>query len=173
MKNHSLLLRAAARLQTTNPNVECILVGDGRLRPELEREAASLGLGDRVKFLGDRRDVPAILASLDVSVLSSDSESLSNAVIESMAAGVPVVATSVGANPELLDRGRGILVPVRDDAALAAALSNLLNDGALRAQMGQNCRTFAQENFTLDKMRRSHEQLYMELLSRKGWKGPS
>ncbi len=173
VKNHSLLLRAAARLQTTNPNVEYILVGDGQLRPELEREAASLGLSDRVKFLGDRRDVPAILTSLDVSVLSSDSESLSNAVIESMAAGVPVVATSVGANPELLDGGRGILVPVRDDAALAAALSNLLNDGALRAQMGQNCRTFAQENFTLDKMRRSHEQLYMELLSRKGWKGPS
>jgi L-malate glycosyltransferase len=171
VKNHSLLLRAAARLQATNPQVEFVLVGDGRLRPELEKEAASLGLCDHVKFLGDRRDIPAVLASLDLSVLSSDSESLSNAVIESMAAGVSVVATSVGANPELLADKRGMLVPAGDDAALAAALAKLLQDPSLRAQMGQNCRTFAQENFTLDKMRRSHEQLYLELLSRKGWKG--
>jgi len=171
-KNHSLFLRAAARLEALTRQVEFVLVGDGPLRPELEREASSLGLGERVHFLGDRRDIPAVLASLDLTALSSDSESLSNAIIESMAAGVPVVATSVGSNPELLAEDRGMLVPPRDEDSLAAALGKLLENDGMRARMGQNCRNFAEENLTLEKMRSYHEQLYMELLARKGRRGP-
>jgi glycosyltransferase involved in cell wall biosynthesis len=170
-KTHSVLLHAAARLQVANPKTEFVLVGDGPLRPELEREAASLGLGDRVRFLGDRRDIPAILASLDLTVLPSNSESLSNAVIESMGACVPVVATSVGGNPELLSDGRGILVPAEDESSLAGAISTMLQDEKMRTEMGRNCGVFARENFTLEKMRRGHEQLYMELLDGKGWRG--
>ncbi|HVN19463.1 MAG TPA: glycosyltransferase [Dongiaceae bacterium] len=169
-KNHSLFLRAAARVLTLVANVEFVLVGDGPLRLELEREAASLGLGERVKFLGDRRDIPAMLGSLDITALPSDSESLSNAIIESMAAGVPVVATNVGGNSELLAHDRGTLVAPRDEAGLAAAIIRLLQDNAMQERMGHASRVFAEENFTLDKMRRSHEQLYMELLARKGWK---
>jgi len=169
-KNHSLFLRAASRVREALPQVEFILVGDGPFRTELESEAAGLGLGERVKFLGDRRDIPSILASLDLTALSSDSESLSNAVIESMAAGVPVVATNVGGNPELLAEERGIAVPAYDDAAFAAALIKLLQNEQLRARMGQSCRSFAKENLTLHKMQRSHEQLYMELLQSKSRK---
>src|SRR3954468_14473686 len=169
-KNHSLFLRAAARLQGTMPQLEFVLIGDGPLRSELEREAASLRLGDRVRFLGDRRDIPAILASLDLTALPSDSESLSNAVIESMAAGVPVVATNVGSNPELLAENRGMLVPVRDENRLAKAIADILQNQELRSQMGRNSRAFAAENLSMEKMRRSHEQLYLELLGRKGWK---
>src|SRR5262249_17857948 len=84
-KNHQILLHAAARLRGRFPVLEIVLVGDGPLRPELEREAERLGLAGQVRFLGDRRDIPAILASLDLSVLPSASESLSNVVIESMA----------------------------------------------------------------------------------------
>ena len=97
-KNHKMFLRAAARLCGRFPDVEFVLVGDGPLRPELEREAESLGLKAQVSFLGDRQDIPAVLASLDVCVLPSSSESLSNAILESMAAGVPVVASRVGGN---------------------------------------------------------------------------
>ena len=166
-KNHSLLLRAAARLQGKLQNIEFVMVGDGPLRPRLEQETASLGLQDRVHFLGDRRDVPAILASLDLTVLPSDSESLSNSIIESMAAGVPVVASEVGGNPELLTRERGKLVPAGEETNLAEAMGALLQNEALRTQMGQNCRRFALENFTIEKMRSEHEQLYLQLLARK------
>src|SRR5581483_3723883 len=95
-KNHRGFLQAAAKLGAVFPEAEFILAGDGPLRSELQAEAAALGLGNRVLFLGDRRDVPAVLASLDIMVVPSDSESLSNVILESMAAGVPVVATRVG-----------------------------------------------------------------------------
>jgi len=165
-KNHSLFLRAIARMCDIT-QVEFVVVGDGPLRPELEREAADLGLAGRVCFLGDRRDIPAILASLDLTVLSSDSESLSNAVIESMAVGVPVIATNVGANSELLTEDRGILVPVGDENALALAMEHLLKQGNLRVQMGEAGRSFALENFTVEQMRRRYEDLYTKLLDRK------
>lgn len=165
-KNHSLFLRAIARLRDSTL-LECVVVGDGPLRRELEREAADLGLAGRVSFLGDRRDIPAILASLDLTVLSSDSESLSNAVIESMAAGVPVVATDVGANSELLTEDRGTLVPVGDENGLALAMAHLLKQDNLRVQMGEACRSFALKNFTVEHMRHQYEGLYTELLGRK------
>jgi glycosyltransferase involved in cell wall biosynthesis len=166
-KNHSLLLGAAARLHSKLQNIEFVMVGDGPLRPQLEQQADSLGLHSRVQFLGDRRDVPAILASLDLTVLPSDSESLSNSIIESMAAGVPVVASQVGGNLELLTEERGMLVPAGEETNLAEAMGALLQNDALRTQMGQNCRRFALENFTIEKMRGEHERLYMQLLARK------
>jgi L-malate glycosyltransferase len=169
-KNHSVFLRAAARLAAKFGELEFVLAGDGPLRLQLEQEAASLGLGGRVVFLGDRRDISGVLASLDISVLPSQSESLSNSILESMAAGVPVVATRVGGNPELITDERGLLVPADDDAALAAALERLLRDSALRTRCGANSRAFAIQNFTLDHMRRRHEELYLELLERKQWR---
>jgi len=170
-KNHSIFLRVAARVKAHAPQVEFVIVGDGPLRAKLENEAAGLELGDRVQFLRDRRDIPAVLASMDVTLLPSSSESLSNAILESMAAGVPVVATDVGGNSELLGQDRGILVPVGDENNLAASLLRLLQDHHLRTRLGQNCRSFACENFTLETMRMSYERLYAELLERKGWGG--
>jgi len=168
-KNHSILLRAAARLRPDFPETEYVFAGDGPLRKELEAEAEKLGLGERVRFLGDCRDIAAVLASVDVSVLPSISESLSNVILESMAAGVPVVASDVGGNPELVNGDRGMLFPAGDELALSNALGRVLRDNELRQRMGQNCRQFAREHFTLDKMRRSHERLYAQLLARKNW----
>ena len=168
-KNHRILLDAAARLRDRLCNFEVVLVGDGPLRVELEREAQGLGIGDQVHFLGDRRDIPAILASLDVTVLPSTSESLSNAILESMASGVPVIANDVGGNTELLAKDRGILLPPNDVEALENALLRIAADLPLRESLGRNARRFAHENFTVDQMRQKYEELYAELLSKKGW----
>ena len=171
-KNHRILLEVAARLQHRLPSLVFVFVGDGPLRAELERQAEELGIRDRVQFLGERRDIPAILASLDVTVLPSASESLSNAILESMAAGVPVIANKVGGNVELLSDGKGILIPPGDAEALGAALQELAADRSMRESLGRVARRFAQENFTIERMRRKHEELYADLLERKGWKAP-
>jgi glycosyltransferase involved in cell wall biosynthesis len=170
-KNHSEFLRAAARLSTVFPTVEFLLAGDGPLRQEFEAEARVLGIADRVTFLGDRRDVPAVLASMDVTVVPSDSESLSNVVLESMAAGVPVVATRVGGNPELVSDDRGLLVPPRDVEALTTATAHLLHDSARRAELGANARRFAREYFSAASITKKYEELYTELLSGKTGRG--
>ena len=171
-KNHAALLRAVAKLGGA-PGLELLLVGDGPLRQELEREAENLGIRQQVTFLGDRADIPAILASVDATVLPSSSESLSNAILESMAAGVPVVATDVGGNPELLASDRGILVPYGNEEAIGAALRRLATDDGLRRTIGRNARSYAVQNFTIERMCRLHEELYAELLQGKRWRPKS
>lgn len=166
-KNHSMFLRAAARARQKFSNLEIILVGDGPLRRDLEREAAELGLQDGVIFLGDRRDISATLASMDVSVVPSISESLSNVMLESMAAGVPVVATAVGGNVELAGDDRALLVPPENDQALADGLEKLLADQELRSEMGRRARQFAQANFSMDHVRRQYSAVYAEVLAQK------
>jgi glycosyltransferase involved in cell wall biosynthesis len=172
-KNHRAFLGAAARLAGRLSGVEFVLVGDGPLRFQLERLVEDLGIRDRVQFLGDRRDIPTVLATLDVSVVPSDSESLSNVVLESMAAGAAVVATSVGGNPELIGGERGLLVPPNDEAALAAAIERLLDHQGLRTELAQNAREFVRVNFSLQRMQESYEALYEKLLARKGWRAQS
>jgi len=166
-KNHSGFLRIAAQIHQRMPDVEFLLVGDGPLRLELEREAASLGLGASAIFLGDRQDIPAILASLDVAVLTSDSESLSNVILEAMAAGLPVVAYGVGGNSELLTHQRGALIPAGNETSFADAVEKLLADSGLRQQLGRNALQFAQKNFSLDRVRQRYVELYVSLLQKK------
>jgi glycosyltransferase involved in cell wall biosynthesis len=170
VKNHALFLRAAAGLARKFPSVESVLVGDGPLRPGLERMAAQLGLGQRAIFLGERHDIPQVLAAMDISVVASLSESLSNVILESMAAGVPVVATHVGGNPELVHDGdTGLLVSPGHEGELVVALERLLEQPSLRVELGTRGREFARANFSLDQMRERYEQLYISLLREKGW----
>jgi len=171
VKNHDVFLKAAACVAANLNNVEFVLVGDGPLRAELEKLAQDAGIAGQVRFLGDRRDIPAILASLDLTVLPSDSESLSNSIIESMAAGVPVIATRVGGNAELVDDDRGQLVSAGDEQDLAAAMLSLLRDHARRQRLAENARSFALSRFTIEKMCRAHEELYTELLHAKKARG--
>lgn len=168
-KNHADFLRAAAQIAARMPNVEFVLIGDGPLRPELERQAADLGISQRVQFLGDQRDIPSALASVDVSVVPSDSESLSNVILESMAANVAVVATRVGGNSELLSEGRGLLVPLHNEAELANAIERLLNDHQLRAEIAEKAKTYALANFSMPRIQQKYESLYSDLLQRKNW----
>jgi glycosyltransferase involved in cell wall biosynthesis len=166
-KNHSGFLRIAAQIHRRTPDTEFLLVGDGPLRQELEREASGLGLGASAIFLGDRQDMPAVLASMDLAVLTSDSESLSNVILEAMAAGLPVVAFGVGGNSELLSDQRGALIPAGNETAFADAVQNLLADSALRQQLGRDAQQFAQENFSLDRVRQRYVELYLTLLQNK------
>jgi glycosyltransferase involved in cell wall biosynthesis len=167
-KNHSGFLRIAKRINQQMPDVDFLLAGDGPLRAELEREAQTLGIGDRVIFLGDRRDIPAVMASLDVAVLTSDSESLSNVILEAMAAGLPVVAYRVGGNSELVNEERGELLSAGDEEGFAAAVERLLSTPSMRAQFGGNARKFAQDNFGLASVRAQYEHCYQTLLEKKG-----
>jgi glycosyltransferase involved in cell wall biosynthesis len=162
-KNHDCFLRAAARLSRKFPEAEFLLVGDGPFRGELEKLAADLGIQRQVRFLGDRRDITALLASMDVSVIASASESLSNVMLESMAAGVPVVATSVGGNLELAGDDRALLTAPGDDAALADEVARLLTDENLRRDMARRARRFAEENFSVERIRDQYCELYSEL----------
>ena len=166
-KNHSGFLRIAAQIHRHMPNAEFLLVGDGPLRQELEREAASLGLGAAAIFLGDRQDMPAVLASIDVAVNTSDSESLSNVILEAMAASLPVVAYDVGGNSELLSPERGALIPAGNETGFADAVQKLLAASALRQQVGRNAQQFAHENFSLDRVRQRYAELYGTLLQKK------
>jgi L-malate glycosyltransferase len=164
VKNHPAFLQAAARLVKQHAAVEFVLVGDGPLRLGLEALAAELGIADKVLFAGERHDIPAMLASLDVSVLISSSESLSNVILESMAAGVPVVATQVGGNPELVKDGEtGTLVPAGDEARLVEALAQLIRDAEARRRYAVRSREFARANFHIIEVCRRFESLYSSL----------
>jgi glycosyltransferase involved in cell wall biosynthesis len=162
-KNQDSFLRAAARVTRKFPEVEFLLVGDGPFRGDLEKIAADLGIQRQVRFLGDRRDVAAILASMDVSVVASASESLSNVMLESMAASVPVVATAVGGNVELGSDGRALLISPNNDEALAGALERILEDEKLRQEISARARRFAEENFSLERIREQYCELYSDV----------
>ncbi len=170
-KNHAGFLRIAAGIHKHMPDVEFLLVGDGPLRPALQQQAASLGLGERAIFLGERRDIPELLASMNVAVLTSDSESLSNAILEAMAASLPVVAYNVGGNAELVSDDRGALITPKNEAEFANAICRLLSDSNLRADQGARARRFAEEEFSLDRMRCRYEDLYLHLLEKRKREG--
>jgi len=173
VKQHDLFLRVAARLAPRFPQLRFVFAGDGPLRPSLEALAHKLELLDRVVFLGDCRDIPAVLASLDISVLPSSSESLSNAIMESMAAGVPVVAADVGGNPELVKNGKtGILFPPGNEPQFAAALEKLIIQPELRKQLGTSGRAQAQAEYTIPQARERYQDLFRSLLTERGWAAP-
>jgi glycosyltransferase involved in cell wall biosynthesis len=166
-KDFPTLLDAAARLAGRRFTLE--VVGDGPERPELESRHAELALDGRVRLGGERGDVPELLARADVVVLSSRSEGLPVSVIEAMAAGLPVVASSVGGLPELVADGEtGILVPAGDAVALADALARLLDDPELRRSYGAAARRRALERFDLARFRGAHLDVYRRELARSG-----
>jgi len=167
-KNHSGFLRIAVQIHQRFPDVEFVLAGDGPLRHEIEQEAQSMGLGNHVLFIGDRRDVSAVLASMDVAVLTSDSEGLSNVILEAMAANVPVVAYDVGGNRELVNADRGGIVRAGDEDGFSAAVGRLLAQPSLREELARNARSFAEEKFSLKRIQNDYEELYRSLLDRKG-----
>jgi glycosyltransferase involved in cell wall biosynthesis len=161
VKRQEDLLRALARLRREGHGLHAFLVGDGPRRPELERLAGQLGLTDTVHFLGHRADVPAIYAQADFGVLCSTAEGMSNAVMEGMAAGLPMVVTRVGGNPELVADGeRGLVVPPLQPEAMAGAFRRLLADRELGGRMGAEARAFVERELSLERLVRRHDALY-------------
>jgi len=159
LKAHTRLLAAFAHLE--EPRAVLLCAGDGPLREPLQQQARELGISGRVRFLGNRDDVPQLLRASDLFVLASDTEGLSCSLLEAMAAGLPAVATRVGGNPELVvDGATGILVPPGEVDALRAALSRLASDAPLRGQMGARAAERAREGFSFDAMTARYEALY-------------
>ena len=167
VKDPELFVRAAHRLAAAHPDVTFHLAGDGELRAQLERQVAELGLFDRVFLHGSVRNVGEFLGALDVAVLCSRSEGLSNAVLEYMAAGRAVVATAVGGNPQLIEDGvSGLLVPSADVDRLTNALDGLLRDPARAACLGQAARRRVRERYSMEARARRFEAFYEGLMGR-------
>jgi glycosyltransferase involved in cell wall biosynthesis len=169
VKGHPWLIASAPAVVREFPSTRFILVGDGEQRAGFERQAAELRMKDNFLFLGRRADVPEILACCDIAVLPSKAEGLPNAVLEYMAAGLPVIVSRVGGNAELVQDGvTGLLVPPADSAALSSALLKLLREHGLARQMARSAREFIVQNFSFERLVLEVDALYSELLQRKG-----
>lgn len=162
-KGHGDLIEAARTIREEHPEARFVLAGDGEMRRFFEDQVRAAGLQEMFVFLGHRTDIPALLASCDIGVLASRTEGLPNAVLEYMAAGLPVVATTVGGVPEIIENEtNGFLIPPENPAALSGAILRLLKDGQMRKRLGNagRERILAQFNFTSVMARL--KQLYKE-----------
>jgi glycosyltransferase involved in cell wall biosynthesis len=162
VKDVETLLRAAAVASEEQPDFRLEIAGDGPCLPALRRLTAELGLGERVTFLGEVGDVPALLGRAGLLVLSSVSEGVSITLLEGMARGLPIVATRVGGNPEVVADGvTGLLVPPRDPAALARAMLRVWRDPEAARQMGLAGRRRVEEQFDVRRMVAQYEAMYL------------
>jgi glycosyltransferase involved in cell wall biosynthesis len=165
VKNIAGFMRAAQRVCERFPQVVFEVAGEGEQRTELEKLHAELGLGERFILRGSVTDVPGFLRTLDVAVLPSHSEGMSNALLEYMAAGRAIIATDVGANAKLIDDGeQGLIVPPGDDTALAEAMGKLLADPQRAARFGTAAWQRAEAEYSRAAMRRRFEAFYHDLL---------
>ena len=164
-KGHCHLLRAAQIVVQHEPRARFLLVGDGPLRSVLEQEVEACGLKGVVIFTGARRDMPTIYALLDLVVSSSLREGLPLSLLETLAAGLPVIATRVGDVPTIVRDGvTGILIDPGDEAGLARAILDLLNDATRRRNLGLEGKRLVEECFTAKRMARDYAALYGDLL---------
>ena len=162
VKDQVGLIRAFAQVANKGPSV-LVIAGDGPSRRQLEALVGELALGDRVRLLGERDDVPLILRALDIFVLSSIGEGISNAILEAMATGLPVIATRVGGNSELVRDGlTGRLIEPRSPEALAEALAAYGDDPGLARAHGAAGRERVAREFGLDRMRAAYTALYRQ-----------
>jgi len=178
LKDHLTAVRAAERVvserlnpqssipnpQSPRPGFRLLFVGEGPERTKIEAEIAGRGLQDRVKLLGTRHDVPALLNAADVCLLTSISEGIPLTLIEGMAAGLPVLSTDVGGVAEIVvDEETGLLAPSGDDETIARQMLRLVNDPDLRSRLGENGRERAHELFSEQQMHDRYRQLFDEM----------
>ncbi|MBI4795527.1 MAG: glycosyltransferase family 4 protein [Deltaproteobacteria bacterium] len=166
-KGHLELVQAMSTLKDTHP-FHALMVGGGRRQEEMQELAASLGLAERVHFLGNRRDVPELLGAMDFFVLPSHSEGVSLAVLEAMAAGLPVIVSAVGGLPEIVrHEENGLLIPPKDPQALARSLARLLENPDLARSLGQKAQEHIKEKYSLERMGRVANESYDEQVKKK------
>ncbi|MDY0045850.1 MAG: TIGR03088 family PEP-CTERM/XrtA system glycosyltransferase [Thauera propionica] len=169
VKDQLNLVRALAvareRGGATGEKLRLAIAGDGPLRPAVEEEIRRHRLSDAVWLAGERRDVPEVMRGFDVFALPSKAEGISNTILEAMSSGLPVVATAVGGNAELVSESKtGALVPAEDPAAMADALLCYASDAALRHRHGQAGRLKVEQSFSLAGMVARYTDLYERLL---------
>ena len=160
-KDLPTMVAAFAQVRAQRDDVALVLAGEGEERPEIEAAIAGAGIGDRVFLLGDRSDVPALLPAFSIFAMSSISEGYSIALLEACASALPIVATRIGGNGEIVTDGvNGLVVPPSDPDALAAALIHLLGDPDVADRMGRAGRAWLLENATFDVMASRYLDLY-------------
>jgi glycosyltransferase involved in cell wall biosynthesis len=160
-KDHLTLFDAVAALRSEWPRMRCLVVGDGELRDELRRAVSERGLDGVVVFTGARSDIREVLSAMDVFALSSVTEGLAVTLLEAMSAGLPVVATRVGGNPEVVEDGvTGVLVDPKEPEALARAIASLLADPDRARTMGQAGIARVRAHFSLESMIRAYDEVY-------------
>jgi L-malate glycosyltransferase len=165
VKDLPMFIRAARLIAAQHPDAVFLLMGEGPLRQSLESLAGQLGIREKVFFTDGNGPVSGYLPLLQVGCLSSVNEGFSNAILEYMAAGLPVVATDVGGNREaVIDGATGFLTPVGDEKAFAQRVSSLLADDGLRTKMGEGGRARCTENFSMEACVRKHQAYYESLL---------
>jgi glycosyltransferase involved in cell wall biosynthesis len=163
------LLKALDLIQHVQPDVCTVIVGDGPLRPRLEKTAHLYHLGERVRFLGHRDDVPRWLAAADLVVLSSEYEGLPNIVLEAMQYSKPVVATAAPGTTEVVVNGEtGILVPIGNITLLARAIRDLVRNPSLARRLGHAGRARMEAHFRAETMVTQFARLYEDLARAKG-----
>lgn len=168
-KGHEYLIQATKILKERSPKIKMIIVGEGPLRMELNRQAKELNIEDIVFFLGFREDVAKILFSLDLFVLSSYLEGLGSSILDAMACRLPVVATKVGGIPEVVIHGEtGLLVPPRNPSALARAILNLYKNKTLASRLGKRGYELVHQKFSAEAMAGKVVRLY-ERVGLKKW----
>lgn len=168
-KGHKYLIQATKILKERAPKIKVVIVGEGPLRLELNRRVEESHVEDMVFFLGFRKDVPQILASLDLFVLSSYLEGMGSSLLDAMACRLPVVATQAGGIPEVvIQEETGLLVPPRNPQALAAAILRVYNDKTLAARLGEKGYDVVHQKFSAEAMAERMIQLYKEIAHKKG-----
>jgi glycosyltransferase involved in cell wall biosynthesis len=168
VKGLDVFVEAAAQLAGVLADVTFHMAGEGEQRAALQQQIDGLGLRQRVELCGKVADIPGFLGELDVAVLASRSEGMSNAVLEYMAAARPIVATAVGATPQLITHGRhGLLVPADDPQALAGAITQMLGDRHLAARLAATARRRVRRHYGRQAMVQRFEQFFGSLVFRR------
>lgn len=161
-KGHDVVLEAAARVFERLPRLRFVFVGGGSAESALRAEATRRGLADRIVFTGFRTDTADLIRAADLSILVSTKEGMSNTLLESLAAGCPVIASTVGGNAEVVGEA-GVLVPPRDPAALTRGILRLLGDRDASVRMGARGRERVRREFSVVRMAAETAALYDEL----------
>lgn len=170
-KGHKYLIQATRILKERAPKIKVVIVGEGPLRMELDKQVRETQVEDMVFFLGFREDIPQILASLDSFALSSYLEGMGSSILDAMASRLPVVATQVGGIPEVvINEETGLLVPPRKPAALAKAILRLYEDRDLASRLGQRGYEMVHQKFSAGAMAKKVIDLYERLAQEKGIK---
>lgn len=163
IKNYPMMLRAFQQLLGKIPDTYLLIAGRGSLENELRNLSNDMGIAERVRFLGLRFDLSEIYRLFEVFVLSSFTEGISISILEAMSSGIPVVATNVGGNPEVIVDGvTGNLVPLHDDNVMAMKILELLSDRCMANQFGERGRERARRQFSFDGMMDSYRELYLD-----------
>jgi glycosyltransferase involved in cell wall biosynthesis len=163
-KGLDVALTAWTQVSARRPSARLVVAGDGPARAALEEQARELGLGGSVRFLGARRDPERLLQASPIFLLPSRSEGMSNALLEAMATGLACVATRTGGNADVVEHEiTGLLTSPGDAAAMAEALSLLLEDGSLRNRLGGAARAVVLERYAMDRIVQQYADLYFEL----------